>query len=130
MPIEEQHRATLAVSAATHRRLARSRAWLEARDPGEEVVIVAASLDAADELARGVAAQKGAIFGWHRVSLAQLASVIAAPLLAGRGLVRLSRLGTMAVVARLVHRLKSEGGLVDTRQSQALPGWRVLLPAS
>jgi hypothetical protein len=43
------------VSSMSHRRLARARAWLEARAPSEEVLIIGASLDAANELAREAA---------------------------------------------------------------------------
>ncbi len=42
--------ATLIISAVNHRRIRRARAWLEARKPAEEVLIVGATLDAATEL--------------------------------------------------------------------------------
>jgi hypothetical protein len=100
--------AIVAISTVNHRRIRRARAWLESRALAEEVLIVGASLDAANELARRVVAEKGAAFGWHRLTLPQLAAALAAPLLAERGLVPLSRLGAIAVVARVVHRLKSE----------------------
>src|ERR1700720_2530362 len=101
--------ATAVTSAVNHRRIRRARAWLESRELAEEVVIVGASLDAANELGRRVAKEKGAAFGWHRITLSQLAAAIAAPALATLGLVTLSRLGTEAIVARVVHRLKAEG---------------------
>ena len=56
-------------------------------------MIIGASLDAANELARTVVNEKGAAFGWHRLTLPQLAYAIAAPALAERKLVPLSRLG-------------------------------------
>jgi hypothetical protein len=37
------------------------------------VLIVGATPDAANELARKVAKEKGAAFGWHRLTLPQLA---------------------------------------------------------
>jgi hypothetical protein len=46
-------------SAANHRRIRRARAWLEGRVLAEEVLIVGASLDAANELPRSVAEEKG-----------------------------------------------------------------------
>jgi hypothetical protein len=61
-------------SAANHRRIRRARAWLEGRVLAEEVLIVGASLDAANELPRSVAEEKGAAFGWHRLTLPQLAA--------------------------------------------------------
>jgi ATP-dependent helicase/nuclease subunit B len=99
------------ISTVNRRRISRARAWLEGRVQAEEALIVGATLDAANELARKVAKEKGAAFGWHRLTLPQLAAAIAAPALARRGLVPVSRLGTEAVVARLVHRLRAEGAL-------------------
>jgi ATP-dependent helicase/nuclease subunit B len=99
------------VSSMSHRRIARARAWLEAREPAEEVLIVGANLDAANEVARGVAQMKGAAFGWHRLSLTQLAAALAAPTLAARSTVPVSRLGTQAMAARVVHALAASGAL-------------------
>ena len=79
------------VSAANDRRIRRAQAWLEIRAAAEEVLIVGATLDAANELARKVAKKKGAAFGWHRLTLSKLAFAIAAPILAARGLTPLSR---------------------------------------
>src|SRR5215831_11035994 len=95
----------------SHRRRARARAWLEAREPAEEVLIIGATLDAANEVARGVAQMKGAAFGWHRLSLTQLAAALAAPTLAARSTVPVSRLGTQAMAARVVHALAADGAL-------------------
>jgi hypothetical protein len=99
------------VSSSSNRRIARARAWLEAREPAEEVLIVGASLDAANEVARGVAQMKGAAFGWHRLTLTQLAAALAGPALAARGVVPLSRLGIQAMAARVVHALVADGAL-------------------
>ncbi len=52
---------------------------------------------------------KGAAFGWHRLTLAQLAVNIAVPALTNRGLASISDIGMEATVARLIHRLKAEG---------------------
>ena len=111
------------ISAVNQRRIRRARAWLEGRVPAEEVLIVGATLDAANELARRVAKERGAAFGWHRLTLSQLAAAIAAPALAARGLVPLSRVGTEAIVARLVHRLRAEGGLGRYHAVAATPGF-------
>ena len=46
------------VSAANDRRIRRAQAWLENRAAAEEVLIVGATLDAANELARKVAKRK------------------------------------------------------------------------
>jgi ATP-dependent helicase/nuclease subunit B len=111
------------ISAVNHRRIRRARAWLEGRAAAVEVLIVGATLDAANELARGVAREKGAAFGWYRLTLSQLAATMAAPVLAMRGLVPLSRIGPEAIVARLVHRLKEEGGLGRYHAVAAAPGF-------
>jgi ATP-dependent helicase/nuclease subunit B len=115
--------ATAIISAVNHRRIRRARAWLASRIPAEEVLIVGASFDAGNELARSVAKEKGVAFGWHRLTLSQLAAVVAAPALATRGLTPLSRIGTEAIVARLVHRLREEGGLGRYHAVAATPGF-------
>jgi ATP-dependent helicase/nuclease subunit B len=97
--------------SAGHRRIRRARAWLEARKPAEEVLILGATPDAANELVRIVAKDKGAAFGWHRLTLSQFAAAIARPALAGQGVVPLSRIGTHAIAARLVHRLQERDEL-------------------
>jgi hypothetical protein len=111
------------ISTVNRRRIGRARVWLESRVQAEEVLIVGATLDAATELARKVAKKKGAAFGWHRLTLPQLAAAIAAPALATRGLVPLSRLGTEAVVARLVHRMRAEGALSQYDAVADTPGF-------
>ena len=102
---------TIITSSASHSRIRRARAWLETRPPAEEILILAATDDAANELARDVARNKGAAFGWHRLSLAQFAAVLAGPRLAERGLVTVGDLGVRALCARVVHRLAANGGL-------------------
>ena len=97
--------ATACTSFASHRRIARARAWLMARAPAEELLIIGANLDAANELARAVAQTTGGAFGWHRVTLAQLAAALAAPTMAARGIVPAGRLGVEAIVCRAVHAL-------------------------
>ena len=96
------------ISSTGHRRIHIARGWLENRAAAEEVLIVGATLDAANELARKVAEKKGAAFGWHRLTLPQLAFAIDAPILAACGLTPLSRIGVGALVARLVHRMNAE----------------------
>ena len=99
------------VSATNDRRIGCARAWLEDRSAGEEVLIVGATPDAANELARSVATTKGAAFGWHRLTLSRLVFAVVAPVLAARGLTPLSRIGTEAIAARLTHRMNAEGRL-------------------
>jgi ATP-dependent helicase/nuclease subunit B len=100
--------ATVVTSVASHSRIDYARAWLETRDAAEEVLILGANLNAANELARGLTKTRGAAFGWHRLNLAQLASNIASPALTERGLVSIGQIGVEATVARLLHRLRIE----------------------
>jgi ATP-dependent helicase/nuclease subunit B len=111
------------ISSTGHRRIHRAQSWLESRGAAEEVLIVGATLDAANELARKVATKKGATFGWHRLTLPQLAFAIAAPILAARGLTLLSRIGAGALVARLVHRMNTEGRLRRYQSVVTTPGF-------
>jgi ATP-dependent helicase/nuclease subunit B len=60
------------ISSNGHRRIHSAQRWLENRAAAEEVLIVGATLDAANELARKVAKKKGGAFGWHRLTLPQL----------------------------------------------------------
>ena len=46
---------TVITSAASHHRVARGRDWLKAPAPTEEVLIIGATLGAANELARNLA---------------------------------------------------------------------------
>jgi ATP-dependent helicase/nuclease subunit B len=111
------------VSAANDRRIRRARVWLEGRSAGEEVLIVGATPDAANELARSVVTTKGAAFGWHRLTLPQLAFAVAAPVLAARGLTPLGRIGADAIAARLLHRMNAEGRLRYYQSVAATPGF-------
>ena len=72
-------RITAVRSAANHQRIACGREWLNARRAAEEVLIVGASVSAANELARALIEEKRALFGYHRLTLGRLASVLAQP---------------------------------------------------
>lgn len=115
---------TTAVTSVAHRRrFERAHAWLESRDQSEELLVVGATLDGANELARTVAKDKGVAFGWHRLSISQLVFAIASPALTARGLVPLSALGTEAIVARVVHQLKSQGRVKQYESVADAPGF-------
>jgi len=71
--------ATIIISSvSSQRRTSYARAWLEAQTLDQELLLVGATLDGANELARQVASIKGAAFGWHRLSLSQLVAASAA----------------------------------------------------
>jgi ATP-dependent helicase/nuclease subunit B len=112
-----------AVISTGPRRIHLAQRWLENRAAAEEVLIVGATLDAANELSRKVAKKKDAAFGWHRLTLPQLAFAVAAPTLAAHGLTPLSRIGVGALVARLVHRMNTEGRLRRYQSVATTPGF-------
>ncbi len=124
--------AKLLVSAAASRRIARARAWLFARAPGEELLVVAASMDAANELLREAcaAAPGGASFGWHRATLPRLAAQLAEPWLVREDRVPVGRLPASAAVARAVHRLAQQGGLGRFETVAAGPGFCAAVAAT
>jgi RecB family exonuclease len=103
--------ATLLRSPRADARIARASAWLDARPAGEEVLVVAATADAANDLLRSIAARRGAAFGWHRKTLIQLAVELATPALAAAGLAPLGALAREAVAARALERLRARGEL-------------------
>ena len=102
---------TVVTSAASHHRIARGREWLEARETAEEVLIIGATLGAANEVARSVARTKGASFGYQRMTLGRLASTLARPALIAHRTVPLGALGIQAVANRAIHRLSELGAL-------------------
>lgn len=111
------------ISPASKARVGRAELWLDRRAAAEEVLIVGATLDAANELARHVAKKKGAAFGWHRLTLSQLAFSVAEPALATRSLTPLTRIGADALVTRLAHRINAEGKLRAYEAVSRTPGF-------
>jgi len=68
---------TAVTSAPSSQRIAHARDWLHARQPTEEVLIIGPTLGAANEFTRDLAQKKRASFGYHRLTLGQLASALA-----------------------------------------------------
>ena len=101
----------------------RACAWLETRASDDELVLVGATVDAVNDLARQVATRRGAAFGWHRISLSRLVSIVAAEELARRGVVPLTRIGTDAITTRLIHRLTIDRKLGRYATVSATPGF-------
>jgi ATP-dependent helicase/nuclease subunit B len=95
-------------SAGAHARLLRAQEWLAARP---RALVLAASPDAASEVARAAALKRGASFGWQRFTLGRFAALLAARQLQELGLSPISQLGLLGVCARIVHRLGKEGAL-------------------
>ena len=98
-------------SAAARIRFEEAREWLLARPQGEEVLVVAATADAANELLRAAAVQRDAAFGWHRTTLPRCAAELAAEGLARHDAVPVGLLGAQALMARVVHAARERGEL-------------------
>src|SRR3989442_1349306 len=83
-------------SSLAAERLRAAGAFFERFPAAAEVLIVGASRDAADDLARRVTAARGATFGLHRASLTQLAVRFAAAEMARLGVTPATTLGPEA----------------------------------
>ena len=87
-------------------------------------MIVGASRGAADDLARGWSRKaRGGALGLHRFSFTQLAAHLAAPVLAARGAVPVTRIGTEAVAARAAFEAAHDGELSYFAPVAATPGF-------
>lgn len=98
-------------SASAAARLDRAAAFLERFPRHQPITIVAASRGAADDLARRVAARRGATIGVSRFSLTQLAARVAATRLAGEGIAPSTSLGVEAVASRVAFDAAEDGTL-------------------
>ncbi len=110
-------------SAAAHCRIARAKAWLRERNAGEPVLIVAADLEGAHDLVRELAAERGAVFGWQRITLGRLAATVAAPSLAARGRIPIGTLGAEAIALRAVQSLRANCSLGRYEAIAQTPGF-------
>lgn len=114
---------SVSISVSSRSRLTRARQWLLGHQVDEQLVVVANSVEAAADVARRAMADRGVAFGWHRVSWWQLAHDVAAPGLAAAGLVPITRIASDAVVATLVHRLRTDGKLGRYEAVSTAPGF-------
>jgi ATP-dependent helicase/nuclease subunit B len=109
-------------SPSADRRLERAAAWLAER-PEAHVTIVASSLEAAGEVARRALAKspKSASFGWQRTTIGMLATTLARPELARRGLVPAGSLTLEAICARVVTEDRALGRFSPIAERPGLP---------
>src|SRR5215472_2365967 len=114
---------SVVTSAAGHHRIALVRDWLGARAPAEEILIIGPTLGAANELTRSLAQEKRASFGYHRLTLGQLASALARPALSAQRTVPLGALGILAVTNRAIHTLSEAGALGRYSNLTSGPGF-------
>jgi RecB family exonuclease len=127
-PRDARRRLVLA-DAASHR-IAAALHWLEAQPRDAEVLVLAASAQAADELLRAATRASGARFGLHRTTLPRFAALLARALLAERGRVPVSTLSATAVAARATHALSQRGALGYLARIADRPGFATALVRS
>ena len=110
-------------SAAAEIRLAEAQAFVDRHAGGDGVLLVGASRSAVDDLARAVAAHRGATIGLHRFSLTQLAAWLAAPVLADERLAPAGALGPDAVAARAAFDARTDDALAYFAPVANTPGF-------
>ena len=111
------------VSPSAAERLACVRDVVRGSAPGSRLLVVGASLGAADDLVREVAATVPATFGIQRLSLTQLAARTALVALAADGTTPSTGLGAEAVATRAVFDATREGPLSYFAPVATTPGF-------
>jgi RecB family exonuclease len=111
-------------------RLRVARAFVARFPPATELLIVGATRDAADDLARGMVAARGATFGLHCASLTQLAVRVAAVEMARQAVTPAAGLGAEAVAARVSFEAWREGALAYFGPVARFPGFARALAAT
>jgi ATP-dependent helicase/nuclease subunit B len=117
-------------SASVEERLGAARAFLERLERSAEVLLVGATREAADDLAREISAARGATFGLHRLSLAQAAARCAAAELARRRRTPVTSLGLEALAARVTFEARDAGALPYFGGVSRFPGFAPALAAT
>jgi len=103
-------------------RLHAATVFVERVPAAAEVLIIGASRDAADDLARRVTAARGATFGLHRTSLTQLAVRFATMDMARLAVAPATPLGAEAVAARVSFEAVREQALAYFAPVARFPG--------
>ncbi len=96
--------------------------WLQAQPRSAGVLLLAASLEAANDLLRAVVRRNGAVFGWYRESLASLAARLSALPLSRRQLTPAGPLALEALCIRVVAELEREKALGRLTELADRPG--------
>ncbi|MBI1735748.1 MAG: exodeoxyribonuclease V subunit gamma [Candidatus Rokubacteria bacterium] len=117
-------------SPAAADRLAAAAAFVERFPPATELLVVGASRDAADDLARRLTAARGATFGLHRASLLQLAVRCAADEMARHAVAPATALGVEALAARASFEAAREHTLPYFLPVARFPGFAGALAAT
>src|SRR5262245_55517289 len=92
-------------------RLEAASAFVESLGPAAELLVIGATREAADSLARDLTARHRATFRLHRLSLVQAAARCATAALARRGRTPITALGLEALAARVTFEARGEAAL-------------------
>ena len=110
-------------SSAGAARIAALGEWLGERGSGPDLLLVAPSVGAADDVLRDHAAAGLRVFRIHRRTLLQLAHELAAERLAARGCVALTTLSVEALVTRSIHLARQKDSLAYFEPVADSPGF-------
>lgn len=123
--------ASILVSTAARARLAVAGGRLrECLETGDEVLLLAPSRGAADDLLRGLTGTGGGLLGVHAMSFRQWAREAAALDLAAGGLRPITPLGSEAIAARAARLAAADGELERLSPVAAMPGFARSLAAT
>lgn len=111
------------VGARASSRLELAHAFLERQPRAQRILLVGATREAVDDLVRTHARKHRGTLGWHRVTLGQLASMLAAPQLAENAVAVATPRGHQAVAARATHEAFQRGSLPYFGPVADLPGF-------
>ncbi len=129
-PSVAEGRCELVTSNDAGSRLAAAQDWLISRGRSSQVLVVGASRLAADDLVRRATRVTGSSFGWVRTTLPQLATELALPELARRGLAPIGSAAAEALTARVLHQLRQENRLGELGAVAGGPGLARALSAT
>ena len=104
-------------------RLRAAREWLESIPAAGEALIIESGWEAADDLVRGLARERGGLFAIHRLTLNRLVGLLAAEELVRAQVVPAGGLAAEAVVARAVYRLRAAGAIAYFDEVSERPGF-------
>ncbi len=118
-------KSSIEVSSDASIRLQIARDWIQAYPTDTEILVLAHSAEAAADLHLSVVSSKGAWFGIKRFTLNVLASRLAQLALAASAIAPASNLSFIAVVARAIHSLQTEGKLNYFEPVATRPGFPI-----
>jgi len=129
--VTDRTSASILVSSSARARLAAAgRRLRDCLETGDEVLLLAPSRSAADDLLRGLTTTGGGVLGVHAMSFDQWALQAAALDLAARGLRPITPLGTEAIAARAARLAAAEGELERLSPVAGMPGFARSLAAT